>query len=57
MTRFWRKRVISSKELISNLKELFVQIQKDLFQRAMDFVKTNTFEVKNFNEFVEILEN
>jgi len=57
MTRFWRKRVISSKELISNLKELFVQIQKGLFQRAMDFVKVNTFEAKNFNEFVEILEN
>jgi len=51
------KRVVSSKELISKVKELFAEIQKDLFQRAVDFVKANTSEAKNFNEFVEILEN
>lgn len=51
------KRVIRSVEAKLIVEELLAEIQKSLFSRAVNFVQTNTFEVKNFNEFAEILKS
>ena len=48
---------IKFKELKLKIKKILSKVQKDLFQRAKEFVNANTFEAKNFKKFVEILEN
>lgn len=49
------KRIIESKKVKLLVEKLLTEIQNDLFLRAIDFVKSNTFEAKDFNEFIEIL--
>lgn len=51
------KKVIKSAEIKPVVKELLAEIQKSLFQRAVDFVRDSTSEVKDFDEFTKILKS
>lgn len=50
------KEVVENNKLENSVAETFKKIQNSLFQRATDFVKQNTFEAKNLEEFEKILE-
>lgn len=50
------KMVVGIEGATQKIVELLEEIQKNLFQRAVDFVQSNTFEARDLNEFLEILE-
>lgn len=51
------KITVSIAESTQKIIELLEKIQKNLFQRAVEFVRLNTSEAQTLNEFLEILEN
>jgi prolyl-tRNA synthetase len=51
------KEVIAKEGAVNYISDLLAQIQKDLFNRALDFRNTHVTEVNSFEEFKEVLEN
>jgi prolyl-tRNA synthetase len=50
------KKVISLDNIAKSIPKTLNQIQKNLFERAKDFVSDNTYQVKTFKEFSDIIE-
>jgi prolyl-tRNA synthetase len=51
------KEVISNEGTVSYINDLLEQIQRDLFNRALEFRNTHITEVDSFEEFKNVLEN
>jgi len=51
------KEVISNAGIVNYIADLLEQIQKDLFNRALEFRNTHVTEVNSFDEFKDVLEN
>ena len=51
------KEVKSKDNIVNYISELLIQIQSDLFNRALDYRNTHVTEVNSFEEFKDILEN
>ncbi|MGL2966768.1 proline--tRNA ligase [Flavobacterium sp. XGLA_31] len=51
------KEVIAKEGAVAYINDLLEQIQKDLFNRALDFRNEHVTEVNSFEEFKEVLEN
>ncbi|MFT3795681.1 proline--tRNA ligase [Flavobacterium sp.] len=51
------KEVIAKDNVVNHIADLLDQIQKDLFDKALDYRNTHITEVSNFDEFKDILEN
>jgi prolyl-tRNA synthetase len=51
------KEVIAKDGAVNYISDLLEQIQKDLFNRALDFRNTHVTEVNSFEEFKDVLEN
>jgi len=51
------KEVIGNDGAVEYVSELLKQIQKDLFNRALEYRNTHITEVNSFEEFKEVLEN
>jgi prolyl-tRNA synthetase len=51
------KEVIAKDGAVNYISNLLEQIQKDLFNRALDFRNTHVTEVNSFEEFKDVLEN
>lgn len=51
------KEVIAKEGAVSYINDLLEQIQKDLFNRALEFRNTHITEVNSFEEFKDVLEN
>jgi prolyl-tRNA synthetase len=51
------KEVIAKDGAVSYISDLLEQIQKDLFNRALEFRNTHVTEVNSFEEFKDVLEN
>ena len=50
------KEVVAAEGVASHIQALLEQIQKDLFERALDYRNTHVTEVNSFDEFKEVLE-
>lgn len=51
------KEVVSKEGIANYVNDLLEQIQKDLFDKALDYRDTHITEVSNFEEFKTVLEN
>jgi prolyl-tRNA synthetase len=51
------KEVISNERIVAYVNDLLDTIQKDLFQKAIDYRTAHITEVNSFEEFKEVLEN
>jgi prolyl-tRNA synthetase len=51
------KEIISKDCVVSYINDLLNQIQKDLFDKALDYRENHITEVNSFEEFKEVLEN
>jgi prolyl-tRNA synthetase len=51
------KEVISKEGVVDYISDLLEQIQKDLFDKALNYRNNHCTEVNSFEEFIEILEN
>jgi prolyl-tRNA synthetase len=51
------KEVKPAEGIVSYIQDLLEQIQKDLFNKAVDYRTEHTTEVNSFEEFKEVLEN
>jgi prolyl-tRNA synthetase len=51
------KEVITKEGAVNYINDLLEQIQKDLFNRALEFRNTHITEVNSFEDFKEVLEN
>ena len=51
------KEVIAKEGAVNYISDLLEQIQKDLFDRALEYRNTHITEVDSFEEFKEVLEN
>jgi prolyl-tRNA synthetase len=51
------KEVIAKDGAVNYISDLLEQIQKDLFDRALEYRNTHITEVNSFEEFKEVLEN
>ncbi|MFN3968520.1 proline--tRNA ligase [Flavobacterium sp.] len=51
------KEVIAKEGAVNYVSDLLEQIQKDLFNRALEFRNTHVTEVNSFEEFKNVLEN
>ena len=51
------KEVKPAEGIVSYIQDLLEQIQKDLFNKAVDYRTAHTTEVNSFEEFKDILEN
>jgi len=51
------KEIISKDSIVTYIKDLLDQIQKDLFDKALDYRENHITEVHSFEEFKEVLEN
>jgi prolyl-tRNA synthetase len=51
------KEMMKKEDAASKIKNLLVEIQKNLFTKAVDFRKENTTEVASYTEFKEVLES
>ena len=51
------KEVKPAEGIVSYIQDLLEQIQKDLFNKAVDYRTAHTTEVNSFEEFKEVLEN
>jgi len=50
------KEVVAADKIVEYVNDLLEQIQKDLFDRALNYRNTHITEVNNFEEFKEVLE-
>ncbi|OIV43763.1 proline--tRNA ligase [Flavobacterium johnsoniae] len=50
------KEVVAAEKIVEYVNDLLEQIQKDLFDRALNYRNTHITEVNNFEEFKEVLE-
>src|SRR6202043_758588 len=50
------KSFVSQEGIVGSVQQLLVEIQKALFNRALDFRKAHTFVPKNFDEFRQVVE-
>ncbi|MCP2027689.1 prolyl-tRNA synthetase [Flavobacterium sp. HSC-32F16] len=50
------KEVVASEKIVEYINDLLEQIQKDLFDRALNYRDTHITEVNNFEEFKQVLE-
>ncbi|SHI64308.1 proline--tRNA ligase [Flavobacterium terrae] len=50
------KEVVAAEGVASHIQALLEQIQKDLFERALDYRNTHVTEVNSFDEFKKVLE-
>ncbi|WP_289662362.1 proline--tRNA ligase [Flavobacterium panacagri] len=50
------KEVVEGEKIVNYINDLLEQIQKDLFDRALNYRNTHITEVNNFEEFKEVLE-
>jgi prolyl-tRNA synthetase len=51
------KEVVSKDAIVNYVSDLLDQIQKDLFDRALNYRDTHITEVNSFDEFKDVLEN
>ena len=51
------KEVVSKEGIVSYINDLLETIQKELFQKAIDYRTEHITEVESFEEFKEVLEN
>lgn len=51
-----QKIAVGADSLVPQLKQILDQIQQDLFQKALDFQKANTYSINEYEEFKKILE-
>ena len=51
------KEIISKENIVIYINDLLDQIQKDLFDKALDYRENHITEVNSFEEFKEVLEN
>ena len=51
------KETVSNKDIVVYINDLLEKIQKDLFNKALDFRNNHITEVNSFEEFKEVLEN
>ncbi len=51
------KEIISKDSIVTYINDLLDQIQKDLFEKALDYRENHITEVNSFEEFKEVLEN
>ena len=51
------KEVVSKEGIVSYVNDLLETIQKELFQKAIDYRTEHITEVESFEEFKEVLEN
>jgi prolyl-tRNA synthetase len=49
------KTFVNQEDLIETIKTTLEDIQENLYTKASDFMKDNTYEVKNFDEFKEVI--
>ena len=49
------KKVVSKDGIVTYISDLLAQIQKDLFQKALDYRNSHITEVNNFEEFKRVL--
>ncbi len=52
-----KKETISQDNVISHIKSLLEDIQKNIYKKALEFRTENTYYTDNWNEFVDILES
>lgn len=50
------KMAVSVDNMVEKIGKVLEQIQSDLYQRALDFRKANTFQYDNFNDFKDFYE-
>jgi prolyl-tRNA synthetase len=50
------KKLVPLDEIVDHVMKLLQKIQKDLYQRALDFREANTRTAQNYADFKEILE-
>ncbi len=50
------KEVVANENIVDHINDLLEQIQKDLFDKALNYRNTHITEVNNFEEFKEVLE-
>ncbi|MGO4770182.1 proline--tRNA ligase [Flavobacterium sp. W22_SRS_FK3] len=50
------KETVSGEGIVNYINDLLEQVQKDLFNKALDYRNTHITEVNNFEEFKEILD-
>lgn len=51
-----QKIAVGADSLVPQLKQILDQIQQDLFQKALDFQKANTYSINEYEEFKKMLE-
>ena len=51
------KEIVSNQNIVEHISSLLETIQKDLFDRALNFRNNHITEVNSFEEFQEVLEN
>ena len=51
------KHVESADGIVLHINDLLIQIQNDLFNKALDYRNSHITEVENFDEFKDVLEN
>jgi len=51
------KEIVSNQNIVEHISSLLEKIQKDLFDRALNFRNNHITEVNSFEEFQEVLEN
>ncbi len=51
-----QKIAVGIDSLVEEIKQILDKIQHDLFQKALDFQKANTYSINNYDEFKKIIE-
>lgn len=50
-----KKDIVKVDNVVSKLKEMIDDIHKNMFNKALDFLKSNTHKVKTYNEFKAVI--
>lgn len=50
-----KKEIAKINNIVEKLKELINDVQKSIFNKALDFLKNNTYKVKTYDEFKKVL--
>jgi prolyl-tRNA synthetase len=50
-----KKEIVKVDNIISKLKEMIDDIHKSMFNKALDFLKSNTHKVKTYDEFKKVI--
>jgi prolyl-tRNA synthetase len=50
-----KKEIVKVDNVVSKLKEMIDDIHKSMFNKALDFLKSNTHKVKTYNEFKTVI--